>query len=255
MEQEIYEEKRVEIFLKQEFKDINFTHNAPISQECRYRPDFRYEISKEILLIIEVDENQHKCYKKDKEIQRMLEIQQAINSRVIFLRFNPNQYKKNNIVILTDIKERLKILSEQIKLFLQYKSLEKNIMVVKLFYNCNCVKECNGIHNIKDLNIKIPKKRIVISKMYKKCKKCEKEFPKTLEYFYKAYKNEGKIIFQSKCKKCYNKNKKSKSVKKIRKIKTHKTCKHCKKTFPATTDYFYPHKKSIFNLIVYPVQE
>ena len=67
--------------------------------------------------------------------------------------------------------------------------------------------------------------------MLKKCKKCKKELPKTIEYFYQAYKTgKGNIVFQSKCKNC---------LKKPRVKKTHKICNICKEKLPATLDYFY----------------
>ena len=67
----------------------------------------------------------------------------------------------------------------------------------------------------------------------KKCKACNKDLPKTLEYFYKAYYSNDKLIFQSKCKEC--------SRKRIKPIvkEGYKLCIKCKQELPKTKEYFY----------------
>ena len=48
------------------------------------------------VIIIEIDENQHKGYNTD-ELLRLDTIQKAINKKVICIRFNPDSFIKDNV--------------------------------------------------------------------------------------------------------------------------------------------------------------
>lgn len=61
----------------------------------KFRPDYVCEIAGILKLIIEVDENQHKQYEKDCEINRMKQIHQDFDGfTVIFVRYNPDNYRR-----------------------------------------------------------------------------------------------------------------------------------------------------------------
>jgi hypothetical protein len=64
------------------------------------------------LLCIEVDENQHSTYMKD-EI-RYNDLYMTFSGKFIFIRFNPDNYKVNGVLKKTQIKTRLKSLSDEI---------------------------------------------------------------------------------------------------------------------------------------------
>ena len=61
----------------------------------KHRPDMLLELDDRVL-IIEIDENQHKGYKTN-ELLRLDIIQKSINKKVICLRFNPDSFTKDNV--------------------------------------------------------------------------------------------------------------------------------------------------------------
>lgn len=80
------------------FQDLKITHDKIIEGSClRYRPDFFIEAPKGHILIIEVDENHHKDYDINCEIVRMFNIQQAIMTPIVFVRYNPDAYKPGGV--------------------------------------------------------------------------------------------------------------------------------------------------------------
>ena len=64
------------------------------------------------LLCVEVDENQHSTYMKD-EI-RYNDLYMSFSGKFVFIRFNPDNYKVNGVLKKTQIKTRLKSLSDEI---------------------------------------------------------------------------------------------------------------------------------------------
>ena len=73
---------------------INYvSNNKPVDINCSAkRPDFHIDMDY-FQLIVEVDEHQHRSYPKECEIIRMMQIQQDLGSeRVIFIRYNPDDY-------------------------------------------------------------------------------------------------------------------------------------------------------------------
>jgi hypothetical protein len=107
------------------------------------------------VLIIEVDENQHIDYDCSCENKRIMEISQDIHHRpLIFIRFNPDNYKKDdeNITscwgigkggkcILKSNKKnewdgRLQTLENQISYWLNPENqTNKTVEIIQLFYN------------------------------------------------------------------------------------------------------------------------
>ena len=71
----------------------------------RNRPDFVFESNNGgHMIVLEVDENMHKgdSYTQECEIVRMVNISQALGQPTIFIRFNPDNYRKKNLLIKND---------------------------------------------------------------------------------------------------------------------------------------------------------
>jgi hypothetical protein len=63
----------------------------------RRRPDLLLDLEYQ-LLMIEVDENQHLDYDCSCENKRVMELSQDVGHRpIVFIRFNPDEYKENGI--------------------------------------------------------------------------------------------------------------------------------------------------------------
>ena len=80
------------------FQDSKITHDRIIEGSClKYRPDFFIETPKGHIIIVEVDEEHHKQYDINCEIVRMFNIQQAIMTPIVFVRYNPDAYKPGGV--------------------------------------------------------------------------------------------------------------------------------------------------------------
>lgn len=91
-------EMQVKDKLKEWFPELNFIHNKEIEASClKYRPDFYLETKHGFVLIIEVDEQEHKQYDAECEVTRMFNIQQALGMPVVFIRFNCDAYKPDGV--------------------------------------------------------------------------------------------------------------------------------------------------------------
>lgn len=92
------EEYRLRELLTLWFQDLKIVNDKIIEGSClRYRPDFYIEAPKGHIIIIEVDENHHERYDINCEIVRMFNIQQAIMTPIVFVRYNPDVYKPNGV--------------------------------------------------------------------------------------------------------------------------------------------------------------
>ena len=104
----------VKEFLDKQFTNM-FVHDSKLigSFECNRRVDFQAEI-KDYILCIEIDERQHKHYNPEDEIKRISELRESSQKKLIFIRFNPDNYRKNGKLIKTEMSERLKELQKKI---------------------------------------------------------------------------------------------------------------------------------------------
>jgi hypothetical protein len=145
-------EKEVVDNVKQTFPDFTWINDKKIEGGCsKRRPDILLDIGSHIV-IIEVDENKHDTYDCSCENKRLMEISQDLGHRnIVFIRFNPDGYIKddktitscwkvdgNGIVVIkkskqTEWKERIQILTEQIKYWID-NPVQKMIEIVQLFY-------------------------------------------------------------------------------------------------------------------------
>lgn len=67
------------------------------------------------MLCIEVDENQHKYYTTNDDFIRYNELLCDLTCKYIFIRYNPDKYKKNGKIYNPNIKKRLSKLDKEIK--------------------------------------------------------------------------------------------------------------------------------------------
>ena len=84
--------------VKTKFPGLNWKADKIINGGCsKRRPDLLLDLLYQIV-IIEVDENQHIDYNCSCENKRIMELSQDLGHRpIIFIRFNPDDYKENGI--------------------------------------------------------------------------------------------------------------------------------------------------------------
>ena len=81
-------------FVKQNYPKFDWTTDKKIQGGCsRRRPDMMLDLGHQVI-IVEVDENQHINYDCSCENKRIMELSKDVDHRpVIFIRFNPDDYK------------------------------------------------------------------------------------------------------------------------------------------------------------------
>ena len=146
-------EKEVVTFIKEKFKDYTITTDKRITDGCsKRRPDILFDLGYQVI-IIEVDENQHTDYDCSCENKRMMELSHDIGHRpLVFIRFNPDEYTKNNKNIPSCWKigksglcsvvksrkkqwnDRLNSLEEQINYWINNVT-DKTIEIIQLYYD------------------------------------------------------------------------------------------------------------------------
>ena len=138
-------------FIKQQFPDKTWITDKQITGGCsKRRPDLLMDYGEHII-IVEIDENQHKSY-DDCHNRRIMEISQDLGHRpVIFIRFNPDDYidkgqkikscwtttRKTGLVKIDNKKiweQRLDVLKNKIQYWINNKT-EKTVETVHLFYD------------------------------------------------------------------------------------------------------------------------
>jgi len=142
-------------FIKTKFPHFDFIADKIISGGCsRRRPDLFLDILYQII-IIEIDENQHTDYDCSCQNKRIMELSQDLGHRpIVFIRFNPDDYKKdgknitscwgqnkNGICVVKKSKqkewlERLNTLEDQIKYWTCPENMtDKTIETIHLYYD------------------------------------------------------------------------------------------------------------------------
>jgi hypothetical protein len=143
-------------FVKTEFAGYNWISDKIVNGGCsKRRPDLLLDLGYQVL-IIEIDENQHIDYDCSCQNKRIMELSQDIGHRsIVFIRFNPDDYKMNGINIsscwgqdkngICCIKkskqrewdeERLKKLKENIQYWIHPENnTNKTIETIQLFYD------------------------------------------------------------------------------------------------------------------------
>ena len=142
-------------FVKTQFSDYNWITDKIISGGCsKRRPDLLLDLGYQ-LIIVEIDENQHIDYDCSCENKRIMQLSQDVGHRpIVFIRFNPDEYMKNEttvtscwgqnkkgICVLKPSKkhewtQRLQELEEQIAYWTNSKNItNKTVEIIQLFYN------------------------------------------------------------------------------------------------------------------------
>jgi len=142
-------------FVKTRFSGLDWIADKIISGGCsKKRPDLLLDLGYQII-IIEVDENQHIGYDCSCENRRIMELSQDLGHRpIVFIRFNPDDYVKNEksigscwgqdkkgICVVKKSKkdewtQRLNALEEQIIYWINpVNMINKTIETIQLFYD------------------------------------------------------------------------------------------------------------------------
>ena len=118
------------------------SRNKVPENDCRIRrrPDY-YVILQHHILVLEVDENQHKSYQAKDETIRINQLSESFNDKpVIYVRFNPDKYKaltgasikgcfkKVNDALVVDkqrLENRLMVVHSEVTKYCDCKSVEK----------------------------------------------------------------------------------------------------------------------------------
>ena len=87
-------------YIKTQFPNFTWITDRKIDYGCsKRRPDLLLDLGYQII-IIEIDENQHIQYDCSCDNKRIMELSQDLQHRpIVFIRFNPDNYKENGITI------------------------------------------------------------------------------------------------------------------------------------------------------------
>jgi hypothetical protein len=139
--------------ITESFPNFTWVTDKKVSDGCsRRRPDLLLDLGSHII-IVEVDENRHTDYDCSCEHKRLMQISQDVGHRsIVFIRFNPDEYVKDNKKITscwkTNIKtgllyvpvskteewsKRIEILKETINYWVSNPT-EKTVEIIELFY-------------------------------------------------------------------------------------------------------------------------
>jgi len=142
-------------FIKTSFPELTWVSDKKITDGCsKRRPDLFLDLGYQII-IIEIDENQHLDYDCSCENKRIMELSQDVGHKpIVFIRFNPDEYYNDEIVINscwgTDKKgisvvkkskekewtQRLNALKEQVVYWLHPDNITtKTVETIQLFFD------------------------------------------------------------------------------------------------------------------------
>ncbi len=148
-------EKTVIDYIKENLSYIDIITDKRIEGGCsKRRPDIIIDIGFQII-IVEIDENQHCDYDCSCENKRLMELSQDVGFRpIVFIRFNPDNYKINDKKItscwyinklgicqinkkkINEWNDRLKNLKETIEYWCNPEhKIDKTIEIIQLYYN------------------------------------------------------------------------------------------------------------------------
>ena len=142
-------------YVKTQFGNFTWISDKIINGGCsKRRPDLLLDLGYQIV-IIEIDENQHTDYDCSCENKRIMELSQDLEHRpIVFIRFNPDEYKKDGKTIsscwgnnnkgicvvkkskMNEWIERLNVLKQQIEYWINTtNTTDKTIEIIQLFYD------------------------------------------------------------------------------------------------------------------------
>ena len=125
-------------YLKENIKDIQpslFDKTIPNDCDIKNRPDIVYEVKTHVV-VIEIDEGQHKGYCPEGEVNRMKNIYTAYGGEmpVVFVRYNPDNFKVGGNVVKIPIEKRLDIMSRWVRKAID-EVPESAMSIVYLYYD------------------------------------------------------------------------------------------------------------------------
>jgi hypothetical protein len=142
-------------YVKNKIPQFDWIADKIISGGCsKRRPDLLLDLGYQII-IIEIDENQHIDYDCSCENKRIMELSQDLGHRpIVFIRFNPDDYEKDGVIIpscwvmnkkgICVVKKsktpewthRLNVLEKQINYWINPENkTNKTIEIIQLFYD------------------------------------------------------------------------------------------------------------------------
>ena len=146
-------ENEVLNFIVEKFSSCTVVRDRRIQDGCSARrPDVHIDLGEQ-LIVVEVDENQHKAYDCSCENKRIMDLSRDVGHRhIVFIRFNPDSYITNGIQINScfsrtkqgfliipkskknEWNDRLNVLHETIKYWMK-NTTDKTVEVVQLYYD------------------------------------------------------------------------------------------------------------------------
>ena len=142
-------------FVKKKYPEFPWISDKTIKDGCsRRRPDLLLDLGYQVI-IIEIDENQHIDYDCSCENKRIMELSQDVGHRpIVFIRFNPDDYKNNDVNITScwgqnnkgicvvkkskekEWTERLESLENQINYWINIDNkTDKTVEIIQLYYD------------------------------------------------------------------------------------------------------------------------
>ena len=142
-------------YVKTQFPNLKWVADKIVNGGCsKRRPDLLLDLLYQII-IIEIDENQHIDYDCTCQNKRIMELSQDLGHRpIVFIRFNPDDYKKNGANVSScwghdkngicavkktkksEWTKRLNTLNEQINYWVNPTNMtNKTIETIQLFYD------------------------------------------------------------------------------------------------------------------------
>jgi hypothetical protein len=142
-------------YVKTKFPEMSWVADKIIQNACsKRRPDLLLDLGYQVI-IVEVDENQHADYDCSCENKRIMELSQDVGHRpIVFIRFNPDEYEKDETIITScwgcdknglcvvkkskknEWTDRLHVLEETIRYWINPENTtSKTIETIQLFYD------------------------------------------------------------------------------------------------------------------------
>jgi len=125
-------------YLNENIKDIKpSSFDKTIVNDCniKNRPDIVYEVKTHVV-VLEIDEGQHKGYCPEGEVNRMKNIYTAYGGEmpVVFVRYNPDNFRVSGNIVKIPVEKRLDIMSKWVRKAI-YERPESPISIVYLYYD------------------------------------------------------------------------------------------------------------------------
>jgi len=116
------------------FVDTFFKLDTEVKCFRAYRPDLTFDFNKHVL-IVEIDENGHKEYKIQCEINRMINIAEYLKRPTIYIRINPDNYKVKGVNQKASENDRVAELARYIAHYSEFKNVPEGVSVAHLFFD------------------------------------------------------------------------------------------------------------------------